>query len=302
MVDVAGFLSLFMMEFWRYTVEAAPWLLLGFLIAGLLRVFVSPSKLSRHLGGRGLRHVATATLIGIPMPLCSCSVIPIGVSLYRMGASKASSLAFFISAPATAITAIMLTWGMIGWKFALAVVLVSMAIALCTGLLASRVLRDGHLEHACNGASCCLISYEGLSFKARMRKALHYGFVDLALDLAPYVLAGLALAAIIGAAVPQSIVESYMGSGLMPILAMTAIGIPIYVCSTGSIPFVAALISKGLSPAAGLAFLITGPATNISTMLAISKSMGRKALILYLSSIITLTIAMAYILEIANLL
>ncbi len=290
----------FIVEFWCYAVEAAPWLLLGFLFAGLLRVLVSPSSLSRYLGGWGLKTIVTATLIGIPMPLCSCGVIPVGISLYRMGASKASSLAFFISTPATTVTTIILIWGMIGWKFALADVVASFVIALLTGFLASLLFRKESLKSLSDGASCCEVEHRPSSFKEKMNIALRYGFIEMVDDIGLYVVIGLLAAAIVAVAIPSIAIETYMGSGLIPIFIMTTIGLPIYVCSTGSVPFVAALIAKGLCPAAGLAFLIAGPATNLSTMLAVGKVMGKKTLLLYVLSVIIFSVLVAYIFELSG--
>lgn len=121
---------------WKFTEDAAPWLLMGFLFAGLLKAFVPSEIVLRYLGKRDMRSILVAILVGIPLPLCSCGVILTGIGLYRSGASKASTLAFFIATPATTITTILIAVGMLGWRFALAEVLTCFGMAIATGLMA----------------------------------------------------------------------------------------------------------------------------------------------------------------------
>jgi len=189
---------------------------------------------------------------------------------------------------------------MIGWKFALADVVASFVIALLTGFLASLLFRKESLKSLSDGASCCEVEHRPSSFKEKMNIALRYGFIEMVDDIGLYVVIGLLAAAIVAVAIPSIAIETYMGSGLIPIFIMTTIGLPIYVCSTGSVPFVAALIAKGLCPAAGLAFLIAGPATNLSTMLAVGKVMGKKTLLLYVLSVIIFSVLVAYIFELSG--
>ena len=286
---------------WKFTKEASPWLLLGFLFAGLLKAFVPPELILRYLGQRNLRSILTATLVGIPLPLCSCGVIPIGIGLYKSGASRAATLAFFIATPATTITAILIAIGMLGWKFTMAMILTCFGVALLTGLLSfvmtkervkqMKVENEAHKFELREVFSCeeC-----GEEFKGRLKFSFRYGFIDMVEDIGLYVILGLIIAGIIAAIAPEVVIERYLGSGIIALVIMVLIATPMYICSTGSIPFIAALIAKGMNPCVGLVFLIVGPATNLSTIFAIAKSMGKRTALLYVSSIVIFSILIAY--------
>ena len=297
---IAAFLERFLENTLNYGREASPWLLLGFLFAGLLKVFASPSLLYRHLGGGGLRSILLATMIGIPLPLCSCGAIPVGVGLYRQGASKAATLAFFISTPATTVTAVILAIGMLGWRFAVAEILVCFGVAFLTGVFAS-MLSGKSPAKPLSIARCSsqlgfldLRSEKGL--KGKLEEALRYGFVDMVDDIGLYVLVGLLITGFVAALIPSPLVKEYLGGGVASLLFMALIGTPIYVCSTASIPFVAALVEKGMHPTAGLVFLIAGPATNLSTIIVVGKTLGRGTAALYVTSVIALSVFFAYML------
>lgn len=296
-------------EFWRFLVEAAPWLLLGFLFAGLLKAFVPSGVILRFVGKGNLRSILTATVVGIPLPLCSCGVIPTGMALYRQGASRAATLAFLIATPATTVTAILLSLGMLGARFTAAYVITACVVAVATGLLSLLLLRKGQRGPSPRTAACgcdaegegtnCAVAdaaiYRGYGLKERIKTALRYGFIEMGEDIGHWVLIGLAAAAVISALVPESYIGEYLGGGLLALVIMAAVATPIYICSMASVPFVAALVVSGMNPAAGLVFLLLGPATNLSTVLVVGKVMGKATVALYLVSIMLLSIAMAYL-------
>lgn len=289
-------------NFWHYTKEAAPWLLLGFLFAGLLRAFVPKNLVLKHLGKRDIKSILRATLVGIPLPLCSCGVIPAGLGLFKQGASRASTLAFFIATPATTITTILISFGMLGWKFTLAEIILVFCVAIGTGFLALFFLKDEPRrierleknEHNFRIREVFTCQECEREFKERIKTTFRFGFIDMIDDIGLYILIGLLGAGIIAALLSPAIVNQYLGRGLLPLIIMVLIGAPMYICSAASVPFVAALVAKGMHPCAGLVFLIVGPATNLSTMLAIGRSMGKRAVFLYVSSIIGLSILIAY--------
>jgi uncharacterized membrane protein YraQ (UPF0718 family) len=295
-------------EFWRFLMEAAPWLLLGFLFAGLLKAFIPSDFILRFVGRGNLRSILTATVVGIPLPLCSCGVIPTGIALYQQGASRAATLAFLIATPATTVTAIVITLAMLGWKFTVAYVVAAFVVAIVTGLLALLLLKGKprHLPPSEAGCGCetggdpagcgCEVSVVGKGgLKKRIEATLRYGFVEMVEDIGLWVVIGLLAAAVISALVPTEYVGEYLGAGFLGLLIMAVVATPIYICSTASVPFVAALIAAGMNPAAGLVFLILGPATNLSTVLVVGKSMGRSTLALYLASILVVSIVIAYL-------
>lgn len=295
-------------EFWRFLMEAAPWLLLGFLFAGLLKTFVPSEVILRYVGRGNIRSILTATVIGIPLPLCSCGVIPTGIALYQQGASRAATLAFLVATPATTVTAIVITLALLGWKFTVAYVIAAFVVAIVTGLLALLFLKEKSQppsfddpgcssEAGSNPAECgCEVTVAGRQgLRERIESAFRYGFVEMVEDIGLWIIVGLLAAAIISALVPAEYIGEYMGNSLIALLIMAVVAVPIYICSTASVPFVAALIIAGMNPAAGLVFLILGPATNLSTILVVGKSMGRSTLTLYLASILVVSIVIAYL-------
>jgi len=301
-------------QFWQFMVEAAPWLLLGFLFAGLLKAFVPSELILRYVGKGNARSVLTATVIGIPLPLCSCGVIPTGMALYQQGASRAATVAFLIATPATTVTAILITAGMLGGKFTAAYIITAFVVAVITGMLAMVFLKEKPREmpEEAVGCSCesgegeatCVVDgpvrHGGYGLKERIKVTFRYGFIEMGEDIGHWILIGLAAAAIIAALVPENYIGEYLGEGLPALIIMAVVATPIYICSTASVPFVAALVASGMNPAAGLVFLILGPATNLSTVLVIGKSMGKGTVILYLVSILVLSIAMAYLFNYAG--
>lgn len=281
------FVQTYLSAFWQLLTEMAPWLLLGFLFAGLLKAFFPSTTLNKYLGKNNLHSVLNATLLGIPLPLCSCGVIPTGVSFYKNGASKSATQAFLISTPQTGIDSILATYALMGLPFAFIRPLIAWISGIVGGVISMTMEKDSqsHLK-----IETSAITYENLSqkqsFTEKLKTALSYGFVDMMQDIAQWLLIGLLLAALISALLPNDFFEQYIGSFWGELLVVLVISIPLYVCATGSIPIAAALLLKGISPAAAILFLMAGPATNLVTMTVIGKTMGKKSLISYLISII----------------
>lgn len=288
---------------WHYTREAAPWLLIGFLFAGLLKAFVPTEILLRYLGGKNIRSILSATIIGIPLPLCSCGVIPTGIGLYKQGASRSATIAFLIATPATTITTITISLGLLGLKFTIATVMTCFLVAAITGFIALVTLKENEnkvklgqeITHRfkINGIFICPECRHHL--KEGLKTTFQYGFIKMAADIGKYIIIGLFLAGIISTIFPPTLIYKYLGKGFLPLIIMILVATPMYICSTASIPFVAALIAKGMHPAAGLVFLIAGPATNASTIITVWKTMGRNTALLYVGSIIIFSLIIASI-------
>jgi len=286
-------------DFWQVVGEMSPFLLLGFALAGVLSVAISARVVERHLGGRGVWPVFKASLFGVPLPLCSCGVIPVGAALHRQGASRGATVAFLISTPQTGADSILVTLSLLGATFAIYRPLAALASGVLGGMLVSRLAgpgRDaspgGHEAHADgrgghdHGDSCCAGDDERpAGFWPKVRAALGYGFVTLPEDIGRSMLAGLLLAAVITAVVPKDFFAGVLSGGPVAMLAMMALGIPVYVCATASVPVAAALIARGVSPGVALVFLMTGPATNAATIATIWRTMGPRTALLYLGSV-----------------
>jgi uncharacterized protein len=269
---------LFLTTVWTVTAQMAPYLLLGFLIAGLLSVYVSPAWLERHLGGRGWGPIWRAALLGVPLPLCSCGVIPVAASLRRHGASKAATTSFLLSTPQTGVDSIAVTGAILGPFFAV----LRPLVALITGLVGGGLVRAfTPVDDTAGAAGPALAAESG----PRLRRVVAYGFGVLPRDIGRALAIGIVLAALITVLVPPGALAGVLGGGVVPILVMIAVGMPLYVCATGSVPLAAGFIHAGVSPGAALAFLIAGPATNAAAITTLHRVLGRRTLGIYLGTV-----------------
>ncbi|MFP4057515.1 MAG: permease [Candidatus Brocadiia bacterium] len=276
--------------FWGTLSAMAPYLLFGFFVAGLLSVLIPARLVERHLGGRGLWPVGKAAAFGVPLPLCSCGVIPVSASLRRHGASKGATTAFLLSTPQTGVDSILVTLSLLGPVFAIYRPVAALATGLAGGWLVSALSRPEAGDEAtappCQDPCCA-----GPEGRSRLAALFRYGFVTLPRDIGPSLLAGLVVAGLITALVPENYFADSLGAGLPGMLVMMAVGIPIYVCATASVPIAAALIAAGISPGAALVFLVTGPATNAATVATIWKVMGRRTAFVYLGTVAVAALA-----------
>ncbi len=275
------------LEFWHTIGDMSPYLLFGFLIAGILSVVVSRAFVRRHLGGRGLWPVIKASALGVPLPLCSCSVIPVSMSLRKQGASREATLAFLLSTPQTGVDSIFVTYSLLGPVFAL----VRPVVALVTGLIGGVLTRlvnagmpDDIPEETPNTGCCCANKPEAPKGNPVLAMLKH-GFVTLPTDIGKPMLIGLVVAAMLAVFVPGDFFANHLGIGLLPMVVMMIVGIPMYVCATASVPIAAALILKGVTPGAALVFLMAGPATNAAGLATVWKTLGRNTAITYLVTV-----------------
>lgn len=265
-----------------------PYLLLGFFLAGLMHAFVPNTLYRRYVGGSTFRSVFNAAMLGIPLPLCSCGVIPTAMSLRKEGASKGATVSFLIATPQTGVDSIIATYSLMGLPFALIRPFVALATSLLGGVLVNRlddnkavVSDSGHASDTSASAASTT------TFGQKLLQALKYAFVEMMQDIGKWLVVGLIAAGLITVFVPESFFSLFADKPLLSMLLVLAFSIPMYLCATGSIPIAVALMLKGLSPGTALVLLMAGPAVNVASMLVISKVMGRKTLFLYLLSIIT---------------
>ena len=260
--------------------EMTPYLLLGFLIAGILHEFVPRRIYADKLSGNNFRSVLWAALFGVPLPLCSCGVIPTATSLYREGASKGATVSFLKSTPQTGVDSILATASVIGIPFAILRPLVAFITALVGGAITNRICKNDN-----NVAQKTEEQKTDKSFMQKVTGALRYGFIDMIQDIGKWIVIGLVVAAVITVLLPDNFFVSFNNYPLLNMLMILLVSMPMYLCATGSIPIAAALMLKGLSPGAALVLLMAGPATNMATMLVINKVLGRRTLVTYLVTI-----------------
>lgn len=268
----------FLELFWLLN-EMSPYLVLGLLIAGILHVYLPQDKLAKFLGKSSFSSVLNGSLFGIPLPLCSCGVIPTGVSLYKNGGSKGATVSFMISTPQTGVDSMLATYSLLGLPFAL----FRPFIAFVTGIFGGMVTNKLTKEKA--STSFVAAPTSAVKHKNKINAMMHYAFIEFLQDIAKWLLIGLLLAALIAMLVPDDFFGAYLNSPILGMFIILLASVPLYVCATGSIPIAAVLMAKGLSPGAALVFLMAGPATNAATMAVIGKTLGRKTLLVYIITI-----------------
>jgi uncharacterized membrane protein YraQ (UPF0718 family) len=280
---MADFIKSIIVDFWGTAVEMSPYLLFGFFMAGILSMLVSQRLVERHLGGSGIWPVLKASLFGVPLPLCSCGVIPVSMSLHKHGASKGSTIAFLLSTPQTGVDSIFVTLSLLGPVFAIFRPVAAFVTGIIGGILVdvfSAGSKDGQPAPPKCTDECC-----GGAENKKIIRGLKFAFVTLPKDIGGAMLVGLVVAAFISALVPDDFFAEKLGTGIFAMVVMMFLGIPVYVCATASVPIAAALILKGLTPGAALVFLMTGPATNAASFVTIWKILGRATALTYLATI-----------------
>lgn len=263
----------------------SPYLLLGFLLAGLMHSFIPARYYTRHLARPDFASVLKAALFGIPLPLCSCGVIPTAMSLRKEGASKGAVTSFLIATPQTGVDSIFATYSLMGLPFAIARPLAALFTSVFGGAMVNAFSDDaaGHT----GGDTAGRRSAEGhATFADRLAAALRYAFVDMMQDIGKWLVVGIVVAGAITALVPDSAFAVFKDNTLASMLLVLVIAIPMYLCATGSIPIAVALMLKGLTPGAALVLLMAGPACNTASILVVRKVLGTRTLCLYLASII----------------
>ena len=264
----------------------APYLILGFTLAGILHVLVPKAWVARHLGGRGVWASAKAAIVGTPLPLCSCGVVPFAGLLKRQGASKSAITSFLISTPQTGADSILASYAILGLPLTLWKVLTAFVSGVIGGTVAAWVTRDEPPSVTGGNAEVGAPPTRRLSFVAVTGEALRYGWGMLIRDIALWLVLGTLAGGAIAAFVPQTFLTQEFTNPYLQMLAVLVLAVPLYVCATGSLPIAAALVLKGLPLGAAIVFLIAGPATNVATLAIFSKVLGRRIAAVYLGTII----------------
>jgi uncharacterized membrane protein YraQ (UPF0718 family) len=302
------FLSI-ILESWRLLAEASVYVLFGLLVAGLMRVFINPGRVAHHLGHGRFKSVFKAALLGIPIPLCSCGVLPAAASLRKQGANKGATTAFLISTPESGVDSIALTYALLDPVMTVARPAAAFAAASVAGLAENSINRK-EMENpvtpdiSCPVDSCC----DGLDcppevhsshhrFSEKLKVGITYAFKELWNDIAVWFLVGLLLAGLVTTIIPTEVLGHYLGGGLPSMLIMLVAGVPLYICATASTPIAAALILKGISPGAALVFLLAGPATNITSLTVLYGILGKKTTAIYLATIAVMAVIAGLVLD-----
>lgn len=273
-----------MQEILHLVNEMSPYLLLGFLLAGIMHAFLPQSYYSRFLGKKNFGSVVNAALFGIPLPLCSCGVIPTAMSLRKEGASKGATVSFLIATPQTGVDSIIATYSLMGLPFAIVRPVAALFTSLFGGTLVNMAdKRESPAVEQCPG---CNVPEKKMSLWARCLETLRYAYVEMMENIGKWLVAGLVIAGLITVLIPDGWFTIFKGNTLASMLLVLAIAMPMYVCATGSIPIAVALMLKGLTPGAALVLLMAGPACNMASMLVVRKILGMKTTLMYILSIV----------------
>jgi hypothetical protein len=286
-------LTTYLDALWQLCLEAAPWLVLGLIIGGLFKSLIPTAFLHKHLTKPGLGSVVKAAILGAPLPLCSCGVIPAAIGLRQAGASKPATTSFLVSTPETGVDSISISYAMLGPFMTIVRPIAALFSALVTGVLVMLFGDNADSQPIPeNKTSCCSsqvkVSTEVPS-KGLLREAwegIDYAFTDLYPSILKWLVIGLLFAAAVQAFVPQDWLLQW-GNSWLAMLVMLFIGVPMYVCATGSTPIAAGFLMAGVSPGAVLVYLLAGPATNVATLGVVREQMGSKTMWLYLLGIVS---------------
>lgn len=279
-------------NFWLLFMESAPYLLIGLVLAGIIRQMIPDKWINSVLGKDS--SVVTAAIIGTPLPLCSCSVIPTALGIRRAGASKASTSSFMVATPETGVDSISITYALMGPVMAIARPIAAISSAIAAGLLVRKFdveTPPNVTEDETPTKSCCAGKKTERTIVQKFKDSFSYGFGKLLADFMDWLLIGLVFAALIKTFVPDSFFLQY-GHGITAMLIVVLISIPMYICATASTPIAAGLMLSGFSPGAALVFMLTGPATNVATLMVIYNELGKRSLVGYLVGVIVTAIVM----------
>lgn len=294
--------------------ESSPYLILGFFLAGVIHVLLQRfPRVTAALAGPGNRPIFLAALLGAPMPLCSCSVVPAALALRRAGASKAATASFLVSVPETDVVSVLVTLALIGPFVAVYRPLAAVVAALATGLViriieqrerkkapAIAVIEASATLDCCHPRAADPVAAPAGQPAHRpswWSRALRYGFIEMFDDISPQLILGIVIAAIIGVALPEINPGLARSHTFISYIVMVAIGIPMYVCAAASTPIAAGLIAGGVSPGAAMVFLLAGPATNVGSLVVLRSEFGTRVLAAYVAMIAVTSIALGALLD-----
>lgn len=277
--------------------EVSIYLIFGFLVAGILHLFFPESIIRRHMGKNSISSVIKSTLFGIPLPLCSCGVVPVAASLKKSGTSKGASISFLISTPQVGADSFLITYSLLGWIFGVFRIVASLITAMIAGITVNFLSRNDDEQSEINNKGKVYRDTIG----ERLKTLFYYMEFELLGSIANALVIGLIIAGIIAAVFPDDFFVKYLNYPIASMILMLAIGIPMYVCAAASTPIAASLIMKGVSPGAALVFLLTGPATNAITISTVVKTLGKKAAAVYLLSIGIISLLLGYLLNIITI-
>ncbi|MEL7336586.1 MAG: permease, partial [Planctomycetota bacterium] len=282
---------------------SAPYLVLGYVAAALIKEYVPRESLAKHLGDRGLRPVLNAVGIGALLPICSCGVIPLGVGVHQAGAARGTALSFMTSSPAISPVSIIMVGMMLGPTYLVTYACVTLTGSCLIGLVGNYLLRNREDSATEGDAAVSEVKVcdhhhhdhdhsDESKERSRFGRAMHWAFWELGTEISVDLTIGLSIAAVVLAFLPIELTGAYLGTrSVWAMFLVILIGIPVYTCSVPTIPIVWALFMRGAMPGAMMAYMIAGPATNLGELNAIRRNMGLGTASFYAASLILVALA-----------
>ena len=292
-----NFILDFISYFWNLSTMIGLYVLIGLIFVGIVHLYVSESWIQKHLGHNSRYGVLKGALYGIPLPLCSCGVIPLATSLRQKGASKKSVTSFFITTPMTGIDSIIATYGVFGLPMAILRVISSFISGIVAGTFVKEADEQNDNEETKSCCSSCSSSQKQQSKKSLFQEASNYALNEVFADIAKPMFYGLILAALFMMMIPQNSVSFLNDNILIAYFLVFLLSLPLYVCSISAIPIALSMLSIGVNPGVAFIFLAAAPATNIITAGIIKKILGNDVLIVYLLSIVLTTLSFALMID-----
>jgi len=275
-----------METFFHLALETAPALLLAYVLAGVMGAGMSSSHTrwlkARTSTSQALRGVA----FGLPLPICSCGVLPLYEALIRRGVPAAAALGFLVATPELSIDALLISVPLLGMELSLARLAAAFVVAVGVASVVGRFVAPLDVDDVDDGAQ------RQLTWSQRLKEGARFGLVELYDHTMPWVLAGLLLATLCEPLLENAVLQQLPTMAQVPLLAL--VGIPMYVCASGATPIAAVAIAQGVSPGAALAFLLAGPATNITTFGVLSKLHGRGVAIAFGALVTSTAVALGW--------
>lgn len=290
----------FLETLWAFTLVAAPYLMLGLFLSGLIKNFVDIEYIKKLMGGKGVKNIFSAAFFGIPLPLCSCAVIPTAVTLKKNGASNGATSSFLISTPESGVDSIAMTYGMMDLPMTIIRPVAAFMSAITAGLL-QHFFNKEEYEVVEEKKSCCKSKMNGaksdekLSFFKKLVNSVKFGYLELLEDMAFWLFLGIFTGALIEFLLPANAFEYLNGTGGRFLILL--VGVPMYICASATTPIAASLVLKGMSPGTSLLILLVGPATNLSNILVLQKYIGKKGVIINIFAIVVVALGFSYLID-----
>lgn len=289
----------FILYLLRYLQEVLPALAFGFLLSGVAHEFIPSGWVDRHLGKKGMRGILLATLVGTLLPICCWGALPVAVSFYKKGAKLGPVFAFLVATPATSVSALLVTYALLGLKFAVFIFFSVIALGVVAGMIGNMLSYemkgrpgDETCPHCHEGAPVC---GHKTDFFSRLRSVLKFAYVDMPKEIGKETLIGIVLAAFVAASLPLgAMIERYL-AGFWGYPFSLIFGLLMYICSTAAVPLADAFIKQGMSAGAAMVLLLAGPVTSYGTILVLRKEFGARILFIYLSLVSIMSLLFGFL-------